>query len=235
MMPFDALRMRNPASSSLSGLWQPGDFGDWWRFDAANTDADAESDPITLATGNLNGLLLEDADPANVPNLNTVSGNQAGRFSAPSDRLFLNFGSTIPQPITIIVSLNNGSVGTSSVIVTGSSTTLRCQISVDSSSRLIGFAGTTLLSGTTVPIGAKVLTFVFNGASSKIRINGTQVASGNMGTQGTDQITVGALYDGTNGPTEDIFSLAFHAGRVPSDSELNITERAMGAHQGLSW
>lgn len=228
---------RSALPANLSDLFANGETGDWWRFDVANTDATTTPENFTVATGLVNGLLLEDADPANVPNTTTISGNEVGHFNGPSDRLLLNFGSTIAQPGTIIISLSNTSVNTSRVIVTGSSTTLRWQISVDGSSNVIGFAGATLDSTINVPIGAKVLTYEFNGASSKIRINGTQTASGNMGTQGTNQLTVGSLYDGTIGPTEDIFSVLFINRLLTSGAggELDRAERLLGSHQGLTW
>ena len=55
-----------------------------------------------------------------------------------------------------------------------------------------------------------------------------------MGSQGTNQITLGALYDGTLGLGIDVYSLVF-INRLLTASELDMVERLFGSHAGLSW
>lgn len=220
--------------SDIEALFANGEIGDYWRFDAANTDANAEGDSITAATGLVSGRILEDAVPSNAPRLRLPGGREAARFDGDADRLIYNFGSTVAQPGTIIVCLTNSNT-VPTVIVTGSSTTSRWQISIDSDGDLTAYAGAELDSTINGPIGTKVLTVEFNGASSKFRVNGTQTATGNAGSQGTDQITLGSLWDGQFGTTSDIYSLLFIDRLLDPTTELDPVERLLGSHAGLSW
>lgn len=215
-------------------LFTGGEVGDFWRFDAANTDANAVNDPITVATGVVNGLLLEEVDPAgSSATLTDISGNIAGNFNSASERMDYDFGSTIAQPATIIICIGDNDLATH-IIVTGSAAGSRMQISNDSSDNIIMFAGSTLDTTINANFGTKVFTAEFNGASSKFRQNGTQTATGNAGTQGTNRITISALWDGTFPGSMNIYSLLF-IDRILTSTELDDVERLMGSHAGLSW
>lgn len=227
---------RHGAAFNPASLFTGGETGDYWRFDAANTDANVATDPIGTATGVVNGRTLVQATAVNKPTLTTVSGREAASFDASGandDWLIHSFGSTVSQPATLIVCLGDTSTLTH-VIATGSSTTSRMQLSVDGSNNVIIYAGSTLDSTNNAPIGTKVITGIFDGASSKTRYNGTQTATGNAGTQSTNQLTVGALWDGTFAGTNVIYSLLF-INRLLTSDELNNAERYLGAHAGLSW
>lgn len=219
---------------SPSALFANGEIGDLWRFDADNTNATVVTDPVNEATGLVNSRVMDDLDPAgSSATLVQVNGNFAAQFDAGSDLLYHNFGSTVVQPGTIILCLGDSDV-TTHVLATGSSAALRWQISNDGSDNIIAFAGATLDSTINAPIGTKVLAAVFNGASSVFRVNGVQVATGNAGTQGTDRLTLGALYDGTFAGTVNFYSAMF-INRLLTAPELDGAERLLGSHAGLSW
>jgi hypothetical protein len=236
-MMVNPYRFAAPApAADLADLFANGEIGDWWRFDAANTSANTVGDRIGTATGLVNGVLLQNAGlDATKPTLVQISGRDAASFGA--DILSHNFGSDIAQPGTIIVCLADTDTG-ATAIVTGSSSTKRWQISIDSGNDLCAFAPSELDSTINAPIGTRVLTVEFNGASSKYRSNGTQTATGNVGSAVTNQLTVGSLWDGTFGMSSgSIYSLLFINRLLTGGAggELDRAERLLGSHAGLSW
>lgn len=215
------------AASSLSSLFSGGEDGDMWLFHPDYCDALN----ITEVTGVVNGLILQDGDASHLPKLRFNNGRWAAYFDGNTDRLFYNFGSTIAQPGTIIVGLRSLDTATS-VIVTGSASGSRWQISNDGSDNIIMFAGSTFDSTTNSPINngttelSSVITGIFNGASSAFRENGSAIATGNPGSQGTNQITLGALWDGTFAHTFHCCGLLF-IDRALSGADLDDAEAAM--------
>lgn len=220
------------ATDDLSDLFGSGETGDWWIFDNVHTNATADGQSITAATGIVNGLVM--TNPATAPTLASLSGLWAMRTHFGSnDRLHYNFGSDISQPGTIILALGSSET-TTHVICTGSSTTKRWQISDSSGGDIIMFAGSTLDSTINENYGTKAFTAEFNGASSVFRSNGTQTASGNAGTQATNQFTLGALYDGSF-PGDINFYAALFINRLLTSTERDRAERLLGSYAGLSW
>lgn len=215
---------------NLADLFANGEVGDWWRFDNVHTNAASAGATCTSATGIINGRVLSSSNNAE---LQSSGGNFF--LNMTSDMFIHNFGSTRPQPGTVIICVNDTDT-TTHVVYSGSSSALRWQLSNSGSGDIILFAGATL--DTTVNEGAgfglKVVTGVFNGASSLSRFNGTQTATGNAGTQGTDRITLGALYDGTFGGSINVYSLLV-IDRLLTASELDRAERLLGSHAGLTW
>lgn len=236
----------NPYRYAVSGppydpsvLFGGGEVGDWWVFDPANTDAAVDEDPITVATGLVNGLILEDAGTT-PPTLQDVGGGKwaARTRNDNSGRLFHTFGSSVAQPLTIILCVGDSDTSTH-ILCTGSSSGSRCQISNSGGGDLIMFAGSTLDTTINEPPAStpKVFTAQFNGGSSLFRSNGTQTATGNAGTQGTNQLTLGALYDGTF-PGSVNFYAALFIDRIltaGAGNELDLAERGMGVYAGLTW
>jgi hypothetical protein len=218
----------------LSDLFANGEVGDWWRFDAANTNSTGVGTAFTTATGIVNGLVLSEADAGGTsPGIVATGGYEAANIDSASERLIYNFGSTIAQPGTIIICLFGNTLATH-VILTGSSAAVRWHLANNSTDDIIMFAGTTLDSTINADYGTKVFTAEFNGASSVFRSNGTQTATGNAGTQGTNRITLGALYDGTNTFDGRVYSLLV-IDRLLTSTERDRAERLFGSHAGLSW
>lgn len=220
--------------TTLNHLFTGGETGDHWVFDDTHTTHSGVGTDITAATGLVNGLVMTGPDAANRPDLNLVSGRYSALFDGNGDRLKYTFGANVSQPGTIILAGNSTDPNNPKGIVTGSSTTLRWQMSVDGSGNIIIYAGASLDTTRNAALGNQVFTAVYNGASSLSRFNGTQTASGNAGTQQTNQVTIGALYDGTLGFTLNAYSLLF-INRILTPTELDGAERLMGTYGGLSW
>jgi hypothetical protein len=119
-------------------------------------------------------------------------------------------------------------------MASGSSTLVRWQISNDGSNNIIAYAGATLDSTLNMPMGTKVLAAEFNGASSKFRVNGTQAATGNAGTQTTDQLTLGGLWDASFCGSMNIYGALF-IDRILTAGEMDRAERLLGSYAGLTW
>lgn len=218
---------------TLADLFASGELGEHWRFDNVHTNQTVVDGDVTAATGLANGLVM--TNPATAPVLKLVSGFYAMQTFGGGRRLKYTFGSNLTQPGTLIVCVGDTDVATH-VIATGSSSTLRWQISNDGSGNLIGFAGASLDSTIDEPVAStpKVFAVEFNGASSKFRVNGTQTATGNAGTQSTNQLTLGALYDGTFGGSINFFG-AFIINRLLTSTERDRVERLLGSYAGLTW
>ncbi len=220
------------AADNLVDLFANGEIGDFWIFDDVYTDGNNDGDPVTTATGAVNGRVLEDAGTS--PTLESISGRWAVQTGpGGGSRLFHALGSTVAQPGTIILCSSSGELDTHS-IVTGSLTTLRWQISTNSGGDIIAFAGSSLDSTINENYATQVFAVEFNGASSKFRVNGTQTAAATTGTQSTNQITIGALWDGTSLGTTQFYALLF-INRLLTASELDRAERMLGSKGGVTW
>jgi hypothetical protein len=245
MLPFRAATFAKAVAveDDLADLFANGETGDWWRFDEANTNgsigdgANQLGTAFSTATGMVNGLTLSEEGAAFGPELSSDASSRVyGRFGRGGldTRLFRNWGSTIAQPGTIILGISNGDTATH-IIFTGSSGTNRWQLSNDSTDDLVMFApGTEFDTTINSPIGNHVLTCEFNGASSKLRRDGTQIATGNPGTGGTNRLTIGAVWDGTFGGAFGIYSILF-INRLLTSDERDRAERLFGSHMGISW
>lgn len=219
-------------AAALKSLFAGGETGDWWVFDNVHTDQTTNGGNITTATGLINGRVMTSAGTS--PTLNLASGKWAMRSAGSGgSRMAHNFGS-VAQPGTIILALGNSQAGSARIFATGSSSGSRWQISNDSSDNIIAFAGSTLDSTINSAMGTRLLTVEFNGASSKFRVDGTQTAAATTGTQATDQLTLGALYDGTFPSTTNFYSALF-INRILTTNERDMAERVLGSYAGLTW
>lgn len=237
MIPFaSSLMAQKGRDASLDDLFSGGETGDWWWFDTEFMDVKTFNQQIRNVVGQVNGLALTplvDADNKR-PNTRLSGGYQCAYFDGGvADTLQHVFGSTIPQPGTIILALTSSDTDTGAY-VTGSSAAVRWQISNDSSDNIIAYSGATLDSAFNSPIGTKVLSAEYNGASSRFRRNGTTTATGNAGTQGTNRFLFGALWDETF-PAEFYLFAALGISRILTASELDRAERILGSKGGITW
>lgn len=211
--------------ADLSPIFASGEEGDVWSFDPTNL---VTSGAITTVTGLINGLNL--TVPAGTgPNLGKSDDRWVGRFSG--NRMIHAFGSTLTQAGTIILGIRSADTNTHA-IVTGSGSSSRWQLSNDSGDDLIAFANSELDSGLNAPVGHAAIGALFNGASSAYYKDGSVVATGNVGTQGTNQITIGALWDGTFSLTGDIFAV-FIVDRELTAGELSDVFTYMAARSNV--
>lgn len=93
-------------------------------------------------------------------------------------------------------------------------------------------AGATL-SGGTYNTSAHVLTFVLNGASSIIRVDGTQVASGDAGSNAMTGLYLMATNADANSTAGSIGSVAVY-NRALATAELSSLERSLGSRFGIT-
>jgi hypothetical protein len=197
------IKCYSESAFNIEDLFANGELGDYWRYDLANTDANALNDPFTTATGLVNGLVMNVGDPTKTPEIIDLNGVEVGDFGTPSDRMVYNFGGAVPQPGTIIIAIQSVLDLASRVVYSGSAVGSRWQLSINSTSDIISFAGLSLDSGRDKPFGTHIITSEFNGASSSISFRGdggtSSLATGNAGSQSTDQICLGSLWDGTIG------------------------------------
>lgn len=222
---------------TLADLFASGEVGGFWIGDGPNTDGNVAGDSVTTATDTIFGHVMTLSANIAQPKLEASGSNVGTRFNGGTgsgQRLIYNFGSDIPQPYAIAVCITTGDTG-STIIATGSSSTKRGQISLDSSSNLIGFDGATLDSTINAPLGTRMLYHEANGASSKWFVDDstTAKATGNAGTQVTNQLTIGALWDGTfdcNG----LYFAWLIISRIPNATERARIMTRLGACGGLT-
>lgn len=216
----------------LDDLFANSEIGDTWRFNSSNMSLSGAT--ILSATGLANALLMPAGGGS--PQLNTISGNQCATFDGNDDHLEHDFGSAISQPITIILSTDVIGSNTNAILA-GSDNLTRCQIQQDNSNRLLGYAGSNLLSGRTAPMEKAVVAMEFNGASSKIYVNGVLTATGNMGSDTTDFLTLAAWADATSEWAGSMYGamLINRLLTTGSGGELDRAMRLLGSWGGNTW
>lgn len=165
---------------------------------------------------------LSDGDPVGTWNDSSGSGNsisQTGsarptyktsiinslpvvRFDGSDDKLLSSpFSSAISQPNTIVIVTK--SIGAGAYAYDGLSSGNRHLLDMNGVSSQAGaFAGGFYNSdgGTLTPTNVNLITIIYNGASTQIRINGVLASgSGDCSTNPMDGLTMGATYDGAYG------------------------------------
>jgi len=124
----------------------------------------------------------------------SINGVQAGDFD--SDQLNVSF-STVSQPTTIAIVAQHDTVGSSSAVFdadTGLNHLIRAE---DDGPFFNMFAGNDL-DGSTADTNPHIFVALFNGSNSILRVDGTQVASGDAGTRALDGVTLGSRGNGGN-------------------------------------
>jgi hypothetical protein len=243
MIPFAKDQHSAHRDPRLDDLFASGEEGDWWWFHTKFMNLKGFNEQISSVTGQVNELELTPLDDVSNKRANTrladenstLSGYQCAYFDGTSlsDTLHYDFGSTIAQPGTIILALKSSDTDTG-IYCTGSSDSLRWQISNDGGDDIVAFAGSELDSTFNSPIGTKVLAVEYNGASSRFIRNGTVTATGNAGSQGTDQLTLGAVWDETF-PAEFFLFAALFIDRILTSDELDRAQRILGSKGGITW
>lgn len=148
------------------------------------------------------------------------------------DSLAASF-SAISQPGAVIVACQVTSVADFRFVVDSSHATNRWAIYTSITTGLVnGFAGSAITSGSGTLGSICVVSAVFNGASSVVRINGVQVASGNAGAATMQGITIGASSSGASGfLIGSVGDIAICSSL--SAAQLAASERYVGARAGV--
>lgn len=206
------------AGFTPADLFASGEAGDYYIFDADNTDASADGEVIGSATGLANGNDLTQTTAASKPLLKESGGLSWARFDGTDDLLqTAAFASPISQPTTMIVGVDYIDTGAGTRVVTGLTSGARQLLGGDGSNNIFAFAGTSLDSGLNNPQATAVWTVIFDGANGIIRKDGTQLATGDVGANAQDGLTVGAAFNATADTQVDVFSLIFVEGALTGD------------------
>jgi hypothetical protein len=189
-------------------------------------DISGNAHHLTQATGSKQPLVL----PA------LINGYPAVRFDGVDDFMATaNF--TLNQPETIFIvykQITLTGFGTHDVILDGKTAQRSLSTDTDDTITLIN-AGTGMGPGVSTYVANGVYayaTLVFNGASSKIRANGVQIASGNAGTNNGGGLTLGALAGGTRSCNIEVAELIDYAG-VLAANQITDVEAYLKTTYGL--
>lgn len=219
-----------PASkvpTDISGL------GAWYKVDSITPVADnTQLSTWTDSSGNgftLTGVANGNGTPRYFNNI--YNGHPTVRFAGSfRTTTFTN----IPTPYTVILVLNP------------TVAPLNCYVSNTTSMAILSTVntppvqwklnnGNSLVSSTTATAGVVVVvSYVVNGASSTIRVNGTQVASGNAGTFWTGTGTtlqIGGI--ATGAANDDIPEFAIWSGAL-STADQDAVATYLGAKYGIT-
>lgn len=214
----------------LAFLFANGEIGDYWRFNASHVTV--AGGIITAAYGLINGLQLVNGAGA-TPTLATVGGIETADFGT-ADFLKRDLISAISQPGTFVTGVTGFSNDITGQVIVGSDIATRWQMSIDGSNRLVAYAGTQINTQRVSPRSTpQICVTVFNGASSKIRLNGLPMLTGNAGSNTTDFLSVGGYGDGSNPFIDNIIDFLF-INRVLTASEMDIVERYFASVQQVT-
>lgn len=132
-------------------------------------------------------------------------------------------GAALSQPTTIFaLAKNTDTLGSNRQIFSGKSDFARQVLYNDSGNDSI-YAGSVLGAAGTVEEW-HVWAAIFNGASSILRIDGVQVASGNAGAQGLDGFVLGSNFDSTSNFWAGRFIALMVLPEIPSLSNIELIE-----------
>jgi hypothetical protein len=156
------------------------------------------------------------------------NGLPAVRFAGPTYMTTAAF--TINQPFTMITVVQASSAaGGPRIIASGAGSTT---IFV-SGGALSLYAGSVLGSGTAYDTSPRVLTAVFNGGSSVLRRDGTQIAAGAAGADAMATLRLGADGLGSNNYAGDMGAAGIYS-RVLTGGEITQVERFLGGAYGIT-
>ena len=191
------------APSDIAGLqlWLDANDASTLFTDAAGTTPAGNGDVVghwADKSGNSNNVTQ--ATTSKKPTLQNgiLNGLPVVRFDA-DDWLRINpfVSGTITQPNTTFVVYKISAVsGSTQVILGGVTNGNRQLILKDPAADKLGlFAGAVLLSGETADTNWHIASAVFNGASSFLRLDGTQIVSGNPGAENQEGATLAATFN----------------------------------------
>ncbi len=154
-----------------------------------------------------------------------------------ADNFLRNIAINIPQPFTIIIAAQFLSGSTqmlwSSADATGTNRADLLAVP-DASPDYRIYAGGSVIAEDQLVAGERtVITGIYNGASSRLRKNGADIASGNVGAMSLDGITLMASYDDKlffNGP---VYGFLVREG-VLTDAELSAAESYFASQSGVT-
>jgi len=172
--------------TSASGIPDSGDLHA--RYDFSEEDG---SLPITDQTGN--GYDLVSGTYSGVGA--SINGVQAGDFDGADDNVYTSFASE-SQPNHVFIVINSDAVTGNTSPFDGDTAVSQLVFVTNVSGNWAMIAGSTLEDGT-ANTGPIIISALFNGSNSAIRVNGTE-STGDAGTTALDGVSLGARGDGSN-------------------------------------
>lgn len=148
------------------------------------------------------------------------NGNAIVRFDGTDDLLTVSF-SALSQANHVFIVCDHDSDSSNSFDSDDSNN--RHALGADGSSQWLLFAGSTITDNS-YATGFELLTGLFNGANSTLRIDGSQTASGDAGSDGLGGITVGAQQGDQNHADTDIGEVLVYNTELPTNDRDDIEE-----------
>jgi hypothetical protein len=157
----------------------------------AATLAGADNDPISAIPDSfgLSHALTTTAPSATAPTLKLAlqNGRNVVRFNGTTDKLYGTFGVALAQPFTVLLALAPKSAAMGQFF----DSTNRALLGMSAVPVYQQYAGSTILTGGTPDTNWHVYSCKFAGASSRVRLDGVSIITGNPGT-----VSLGDLFLG---------------------------------------
>lgn len=189
-----------------------------WRNDGSNgvaaTQATGANQPLYLSSG--------------------INSRPALDFDGSNDRLIISDADTtgLTNPITVVVCASFDSASGSQTFIDGVAASSRVIINTNSSGFWQVSNGGTFSTGVSAVTGTSVHVVVA-GTSAKWRRNGTQIATGNSGTNGLDGIAIGSRNDGSQPTNAKIAYVAVFGSDITGEAWFSEYESGLRTLYGV--
>jgi hypothetical protein len=200
----------------------------WWDFNDTTTVTVATGiSAVTDKSGNSRTLTQTTTNNRPAWTANVLNGKYAAVFDGQNDTLSASF--TLAQPVTVfcVGRFTNPTGGNQlfDAFAAGN----RMRLFASSATQINLFAGSQLTGPNTTLNAHAVWETVFNGASSLIGRNGSELASGNAGTAQPDGIYLSMFGNGFSNPTASEIAHVLIYARSLSASERASVRKWLGS------
>lgn len=204
--------VRGPRSAASAVLWTPLELasiqdlydGDYKAYTDDGTTLADDTDPVKRWVNRVNESQYLEQTTLGLRPLYGIGANGVGYLESDGtdDIMTRSFGGTVSQPTTVFLCAAplRDATGINNVIFDGDSARQIIYGANGTPGVWAYFAGSLTNSTESFDVGEwKRVIAVFDGASSKLFINGVQVANGAPGSNGIDRFTLFSGFDGTAG------------------------------------
>ena len=190
----------------------------------------------TLRDQSTSALNLVTTVDAKRPVLTLTSSIYYALFDGTDDNLRMT--TTLAQPMTRITAMQAVSWTINEVMLDGGATDIARVYQIGSTPTILvrGSAANIITPSPMPAVGEWfVIAEVYNGASSKVKINNNEWVTGNLGTSAPNGLTVGGRGDGAGAVYANMgFAGGVVTSNVMSDADVNLTIKYLGSLVGLS-
>jgi hypothetical protein len=190
-----------------------------FRYDARSINA-SDGDPITSWSDSSNaGNDLSGGSPTY--KTNQIGGQPVLRFDGTDDFLEATFGSTFNTPNTIFFLIEFQSFSTSAFesVFSDNTNGVSHRFQQPKSNNLRMVNGNSILGGTP-DTSAHIITTLYDGSNSEARQDGTQIISGDAGTNALNGFGIGAEADNVHANFDVLEVLAYDGDKSAKFSEI---------------